>query len=277
MRVTIFTIPAVLMLVSCAPRSAPERPVVLVSVPPQAWLVERLADDLVDVEVMVPSGADPHVYEPTIAQMRAAGEAAVYVKVGHPNFSFERAWFERFRAENPRMRVVAGPPGAVRDDADPHPWTSVAAMRAMATPAAAALLEALPERADTLRARLAATLADLDTLDAALRLMLAPCRGRSFLVFHPAWGYFAADYGLEQIAIERDGKAPAPADLARIIAAARAARVRRVFATPQTNPSGARVVADEIGAEVVTLDPLDRDWAAGMRRMAAEIAAGCDE
>lgn len=266
---------AALLAVSCAPRAASERPIVLVSVPPQAWLVERLADGLVDVQVMVPPGADPHVYEPTIEQMRAAGEASIYVKVGHPHFSFERVWFERFRAENPAMRIVDGARGVARLEGDPHLWTSVAAMRAMAASVTAALTEALPGQADTLRARRAAVEAGIDTLDAGIRRMLVPCRGAAFLVFHPAWGYFAVEYGLEQVAIERDGKTPAPADLARIIAQARAAGVTRVFVTPQSSPSAARVVADEIGAAVVTLDPLARDWPAEMRRVAEEIAEGC--
>jgi len=267
---------ALLLAASCAPAAAPGRPVVLVSVPPQAWLVERLAGDLVQLEVMVPPGADPHVYEPTIEQMRAAGQASIYVKVGHPHFSFEQVWFERFRAENPDMRIVDGSRGVARLEGDPHLWTSVAAMRAMAESVTAALIEVLPEHADTLRGRLADARAGIDTLDARIRRMLAPCRGRSFLVFHPAWGYFAAEYGLEQVAIERDGKAPAPGDLARIIARARAAGTKRVFVTPQTSPAGARMVADELGAEVVTLDPMGRDWPAGMRRVAEEIAAeGC--
>lgn len=266
---------AVLFAASCAPRPAPVRPVVLVSVPPQAWLVERLADGLVDVLVMIPPGADPHVYEPTIEQMRAAGEASVYVKVGHPHFSFEQVWFDRFRAENPDMRIVDGSRGVTGQEGDPHLWTSIAAMRAMAGGVAAALIETLPEHGDTLRARLAGTQAEIDTLDARIRRMLQPCRGRSFLVFHPAWGYFAAEYGLEQVAIERDGKAPAPADLARIIDSARAAGATRVFVTPQTNPAAARVVAAEVGADVVTLDPMERDWPGEMRRVAGAIEEGC--
>jgi zinc transport system substrate-binding protein len=251
--------------------------VVLVSVPPQAWLVERLAGDLVDVEVMVPPGADPHVYEPTIRQMRAVADASIYVQVGHPHFSFERVWFDRFRAENPRMRVVDGSRGVAQHDGDPHLWTSVAAMRTMAIHTAAALAEDMPAHARELGARLAGLEAELDTLDTEIHRILTPCRGRAFLVFHPAWGYFAEAYGLVQIAIERDGKTPAPGELARIIAEARAAGARRVFVAPQTSAAAARVVADEIGGRVVTLDPLARDWPDNMHRVAAAIREGCSE
>jgi zinc transport system substrate-binding protein len=266
---------AVLGLSSCAPRTPPSRPVVLVSVPPQAWLVERLAGDLVDIEVMVPPGADPHIYEPTIRQLRAVSRASVYVKVGHPHFSFERVWFDRLVAENPSMRVVDGARGVARSDGDPHLWTSVGAMHTMAIHTAGALAKALPGRAAEITKRLAGLETELDSLDAELRRTLEPCRGRSFLVFHPAWGYFAEQYGLVQIAIEHDGKVPAPGELARLIAGARAAGARTVFVAPQTSRSSAQVVADEVSGQVVTLDPLDRDWAVNMRRVAAAILEGC--
>lgn len=264
-------------LASCAPSKAPARPVVLVSVPPQAWLVNRLAGDLVHVEVMVPPGADPHVYEPTIRQMRAAAHAILYVRVGHPNFAFERVWFDRFIAGNPQLKVVDGARGVPRLAGDPHLWTSVTAMRTMAIHTAAALAGILHADAPEIGRRLKTLDAELDSLDHDLRHTLAPCRGRAFLVFHPAWGYFAEEYGLRQVAIEHDGKTPAPADLARIIAEARAAGVRRVFVQPQTSSSSARLVADEIGGRVVSIDPLAGDWDANLRRVAQAIREGCTD
>ncbi len=268
---------AALSLAACARAKAPARPVVLVSVPPQGWLVERLAGDLVQVEVMVPPGADPHTYEPTMRQMRAAAHATIYVKVGHPHFAFERVWFDRFLAENPGLLVVDGARGVARLSGDPHLWTSVDAMRTMAIHTAGALAKILPAEAQEIGRRLRGLEAELDGLDRDIRRTLAPCRNRSFLVFHPAWGYFAESYGLRQIAIEHDGKVPAPADLARIIETARAAGVRRVFVQPQTSASGARLVAGEIGAQVVTLDPLAADWDENLRHVAQAIREGCTD
>jgi zinc transport system substrate-binding protein len=107
--------------------------------------------------------------------------------------------------------------------------------------------------------------------------MLALCPRTTFLVFHPAWGYFADAFGLTQESIERDGKAPAPGDLARIIDAGRAADVRVVFIQPQTSAAAARTVAEAIGARVVVLDPLRRDWAAAMYEAAEAFReALCD-
>ena len=115
-------------------------------------------------------------------------------------------------------------------------------------------------------------LAEIDRVDAELREKLADKRGGSFLVFHPAWGHLAREYGLVQIAIERHGKTPDPASLARLMREARNAGVRVVFAQPQFDPSGAELVAREIGARVETLDPLAYDWSANLLHVAASLA-----
>jgi zinc transport system substrate-binding protein len=259
-------------LPGCTPRaSAPVRPEVLVSVPPQAWLVRRIAGDAVDVEVMVPPGADPHTYEPTIKQMRAASRAALYVKVGHPNFAFERVWFERFTAENPSLQVVDGTKGVTRLSGDPHLWVAPAAMHTMAIHVASALAKIDPSHATDYSANLVRVESEIDSVDRDIRATLAPFAGRSFFVFHPAWGYFAEAYGLVQVAIEHEGKSPTADELARVVARAKAQHVRVIFVQPQTTEQSAVVVAEEIGGQVVPLDPLAYDWADNMRHVAQTL------
>jgi len=89
-----------------------------------------------------------------------------------------------------------------------------------------------------------------------------------FLVFHPAFGYFASAYGLRQVAIEEEGKAPGPARLAAVIEAAKADGIKVVFVEPQFSSSAARTIASAIGGEVVVIDPLAADWPAGMQAIA---------
>jgi zinc transport system substrate-binding protein len=159
---------------------------------------------------------------------------------------YERAWLPRLRAASPDMRVVNaratldGRPTAGPDadgghehghrhahDEDPHVWTSPAAVRAMIGPLADALAAADPDHAADYRANATALGAELAALDTEVRTALAPLRSRRFVVFHPAWGQFAADYGLEQIAVEQDGKEPtaralAARDLVRALTEAQA-------------------------------------------------------
>ena len=100
---------------------------------------------------------------------------------------------------------------------------------------------------------------------------LAPLRGREMLVYHPAFGYFAAEYGLKQVAVETGGRQPSARELARLIQLARERRIRVVFVQPQFSQAGARAVAEAIGGAVVPLDDLPRDYLANLRDMSRKV------
>jgi zinc transport system substrate-binding protein len=259
---------------------------VTVAVPPQAWLVERIGGERVEVTVMVPPGAAPDGYEPTPHQVLALGGSRLYVAVGHAAFPFERDYLAA--VARPELEVVdmaagveplaAGPrtgsrtgPRTGRGSAelDPHVWLSPTAMAAAARGVAAALERIDPEGAATYRAGRDRVLAEIAALDRDLRATLAGVRGRRFLVYHPAWGYFAAEYGLVQTAIERGGKDPGPAELAGLVESARREGISTVFVQSGFSDRAARVIAAQIGAEVVAVDPLARDWPDNLRRVAA--------
>jgi zinc transport system substrate-binding protein len=263
------------LTLACARGTGPEpaRPLVVVSVLPQAYFVERLAGDAVEIDVMIPPGASPHTHEPTVRQMKALSRAKLYLAVGHPHFTFEGEWLGRL-GRTGGLRVVAMASGVpCRDEDDPHVWVSPAAARVLARNAAAALGELLPDRRAEIEDRLALFLAEIDAVDAEIRDTLAGRSESAFLVFHPSWGCFASDYGLEQLAIEHEGKEPTAGQLARLIERARAEGVRAVLVAPQYSRESAEAVASEIGAEVRTVDPLSRDWPAMMRSLARALTS----
>lgn len=260
---------ALLVVGACSPGKArDDRPVVVVSVPPQAYLVEQLAGDLVATEVLIPPGASPATHEPSVREVTALARASLLVQVGHPRFPFEATWSERLLADRPELVVVDSSEGVpVRPD-DPHVWVSPAAMRIMAANVHAALVRLLPEHRGALEARLAALLGLIDDLEAELADALGPHAGARILVFHPAWGYLLAEHGIHQLAIEVEGKEPGPAELGRVVAKARSAKVRAVFVQPQFSRRSAEAVAGELDVPVVVLDPLAQDWEANLRRVA---------
>lgn len=265
----------VVLLAGCGSgASLPQRPVVVVSVLPQAYFVERLAGDLVDIEVMIPPGASPSAYEPTIGQLRAMSAASLYVKVGHPNFPFERAWLDRLLSERNDLMVVDCAGDLKETNDDPHIWLSPGCVRAIAPKIAAALSDLLPARRPEFERSLQELLVDVDALDAEIHALLDPYAGRRILVFHPAWSYFTNEYGLEQIAIESEHKEPSPHELADLIDEARRAGFQVIFVQPQLSRRSAELVASELNAEVVVLDPLARDWLSNMRYVAETIEKG---
>jgi zinc transport system substrate-binding protein len=247
------------------------KPLVAVTIPPQAYFVERLAAEWVDVQITMPPGTNPHTYEPTIEQARTMSEAAVYVEVGHPKLPFERGWIERLLDENENVELVDCSQGVAVDGEDPHLWTSPAAVRTMVPRIAAALADLLPAHAAEIGKRKNELLSDIEKLDAELRASFASPAKRRFYVFHPGWGYFARDYGLEQVAIEEEGKEPDPARLARLIERAKQDGVKVIFVAPQFSRRSAELVAGEIGARLVLLDSLAADWLATMRTAGREI------
>ncbi|MAE96689.1 MAG: ABC transporter substrate-binding protein [Deltaproteobacteria bacterium] len=263
-------------LSACGPaKPSDPRPLVVVSVVPLQYVVDRLAGPRVRVAVLIPPGANPASHAPSLADRQAMAEAALVVPVGHPDFPFERAWLGPMLAERPDLAVVSlhEASSGERGD-DPHEWTAPDRVVALAARLAPALAQLLPAEASELTGNLAAFQAEVADLEAFLEGTLEPFRGRRFFVFHPAWGHFARAYGLEQLAIEHGHKEPGPARLAERISAARSAGARVLFVQPQFSPEAARVVAGEIGARVETLDPLAYDWPANLRHVAQRLAEG---
>jgi zinc transport system substrate-binding protein len=263
---------------------------VYVSVPPLVPLAGRVGGGTVEVRSLVSPSQDPHTFEPSARQIEALAAAQVFWAVDMP---YERAWLPRLRAANPRMVVVdaraalgrpaaepaAGSVHASHDHsgpdhahaADPHLWTSPRAVRAMVGPLAEAFAAADPPNGAAYRANATALAAELEGLDAELRALLASLEPRRFVVFHPAWGQFAADYGLEQIAVEQDGKEPAARALAGLATRLRADRTRVIFVQPQTSRRSAEALAREVGARLEVLDPMATDYFGSKRALARAL------
>ncbi|QIK38240.1 zinc ABC transporter solute-binding protein [Caldichromatium japonicum] len=276
---------------------------VFVSIPPQQTFVERIGGTEVKVESLIQTGVDPHTYEPTPRQVARLSQSDLFIGIGFP---FERAWMERLRSANPRMRVLdlsegmalrtieahehaeeadrgheeeadKGAPSQghtpAEHEIDPHLWTSPRLVKAMGEHIAAALSALDPQHTTDYQTRLAAFQQDLDRLDAEIRAKLAGLKHRSFMVYHPGWGYFADDYGLTQIPIERAGKEPGPKQLADLIEQAQTEGIRLILVQPQFNRKSAEEVAQAIGGRVEVIDQLDPDYFASLRRMADALVA----
>lgn len=99
----------------------------------------------------------------------------------------------------------------------------------------------------------------IDSLDSACTEALREADVRTIVIYHPALTYYAADYGLEQLAVEHDGKEPSVRHLARLIEQARAKKVQRIFYQAQYPASSVKVIAEDIGARTVRIDPLRED------------------
>jgi len=248
--------------------AAPTR--VFVSVPPQKYFVDRIGGNRVKVSVLVPAGADPHTFEPKPATMVELSRAGAWFTIGIP---FEENLEPRLSSANDELAIVRTEEGIPRSDhghggVDPHVWLSPRLVKVQAENILQGLIRIDPAGEKAYRGNARRFAAELDALDRELKTLFSGSRGKAVLVFHPSWGYLAADYGLVQVAIEVDGKEPKGADLARVIELAREKRIRVVFVEPQFSSRSARTIAESIGAKLVRVDPLAANWADSLRKTA---------
>lgn len=270
----------VLCLFNGAQAADKEQPTVLVSIAPYRYLVEQLTDQ-VHVEVMVPPGADLHTFEPTPRQMMQASQAKLWLRIGE---GFEDRLLEVLRSYNPSLSVVdlrakvdlihdhEGHQHCSHDCVDPHIWLSPKQVRIQVESIAAALLELLPQQTGTIVGNLQTLLKQLDALDRETAGLLKKARPKQVLVSHPAYGYLCRDYGLTQLSIEQHGKEPTPRQIDHIIQQARKWKLARVFLVGQFSRKAAEVIAAELDAELVQLDPYLEEYPELIRRTAQGFA-----
>jgi zinc transport system substrate-binding protein len=253
---------------------------VVVTLLPQAEFVESIAGDMVDITVMVPPGASPHTYEPTPSQIMALSQAVMYAKVGS-GVDFELGWMDKLLEVNQQMLIVdcsedieikqATSGQEEHEGLDPHIWMSPLNAMSMVSTIYDGLVQVDPESTAFYQQSRDSYLRELAQLDQDIREGLADFQGHTFMVYHPAFGYFAREYGLTIIPIEVEGKEPTPAGLARLIEQAEEDGIKVIFASQQFNPESAGVIAREIDGRVVLVDPLARDYIANMRLLLDEL------
>ena len=263
---------------------------VLVSILPQQYFVEKIAGDLADISVLVQPGASPATYEPKPWQMAKMASTKIYFTIGVP---FEGVWLPKIKSANPGMRIVCTDEGIQKMNMasalheshhhrhdhkpsneaarglDPHIWTSPQLVKIIAKNIQKALVETDADHRDVYNANYDRFALEIDQLDAALKALLINGNPeKSFMVFHPSWGYFAEAYGLKQIPVEIEGKAPKPAQLQQLISQARDKGIKVIFVQSQFSTQSAEVLAKALGGKVVFADPLAYDWAKNLQQQA---------
>ena len=263
---------------------------ITVSILPQKYFVTRIAGEKFAVNVMIPPGHSPATYEPSARQMQAVSHSYLYFTIGH--LPFEKAWLAKITANSPQMQVVdtsvgvdllqgrhscqhhQHSPGDKHSDSgmiDPHIWLSPQAVKKQAENMLLALVKLDPGNQKFYRERYRKFVTEIEQLDQRIRALLQKLSMRKFMVYHPAWGYFARDYQLQQLPLEIEGKEPNPADLRQLVANARQHRIKTIFVQKQFASHSAQTIAEEIGARVVYLDPLAYDWTGNMETIARSL------
>lgn len=262
--------------------------IVTVSVLPQKYFVEKIAQDKVIVNIMVKPGFSPSTYEPKTVQMKDLSYSQIYFSIGVP---FEDVWLERFKNANKNMLIIDTAKGIKKQEIgghhhedehghdihhdeealDPHIWLDPILVKVQVKNILDALVKIDKKNQKFYYENYKKFLLELDELHLKLTNNLKEVRGKKFMVFHPSWGYFASRYELIQEAVEKEGKEPKPKEIISLIKEAKEEGIKIVFVAPQFSKKSAQIIANGIKGKVVVIDPLDENWESSLLNTSNEI------
>jgi len=258
---------------------------ILVSISPQKYFVEKIGGDLVDVNVLIPPGTNPHLYDPTPGQLIGISETDIYFYNGH--LDFELTWVENILESNKEIisvelskgvSLITGGECSGHDHRghdhgmDPHIWLSTNNAHVIAANICASLSNNYPEHQKYFEENYNLLLNEIDDLKEGILSRLDGLPNRKFMIFHPTLSYFAEEFGLEQISIEHEGKEPTPMHLKNTIKTAKENNIDIIFIQKGFDRENAGIIAEELGIKLVEIDPLSEDWHETMLLISTQIA-----
>jgi len=284
----------------------------VVSILPQQTFLKKIGGDKVNIALMVKPGSSPHSYEPKPSQMKSISQADIYFTIGvefehnwldkftHQNknmiisnmgenivkFDMEEHSHHDHEEELHDKHEEKGHDDHAKenhekhhdddhdeDSKDPHIWTTPANVKTIAYNIFNELSLIDKTNKDYYRKNLETFIKEIDQTDKKIKeLLKETAKNSKFMVFHPAWGYFAHEYGLTQLAIESGGKNPKPKQIAFLIEEAKEENVKAVFTAPEFSTNTANQIAQEVGVPVIKVSPLNPKWSENLIGLAKAIS-----
>jgi len=293
----------ILFIAGCSDNTPPpvkdrtgNKMVVCSTIGPIAFIAGEIGGDKIISNSLIPQDKSVHSYNPTTKDVNGMQQAKLFFAIGIP---LEEQVLKHI-LQSSKIPVIDSAAGIKRmelsEDSkefekhdhdegeehhhsadedqymDVHVWMSPANDLTIAGNICKALQAADPANAGYYADNLSKFTAKLQALDERLKNMLAPYKGKKFLVYHPAFGYFGRHYGLIQESVETGGKSPSPKHLEMLINEARKDNVKIIFVQPQFNEKYADVVARAVGAKIVRIDPQLPDVLENYNYIATELA-----
>ena len=270
---TIIGLLCVILSIQACKEKSGNKQTVSVSILPQKYLVEKIAGDYLQVNVMIPPGMSPETCDLSTEQLKKLYDSDICFTIGHLPFELthlapvvKQRKDIRIINHSEGIKLLSGSCGHQHHNGhehsgvDPHIWSSPRYVAQMAQQIFKAISEQYPTQKEKFEEGYKTLSKEIETVKEKADSALNEKRGSMFLIYHPALTYLADDYGLQQVAIENEGKEPNPAHLKHIIDLAKEKNIRIIFIQSQFDKNNALSVAKEIGGEVIPIDPLAENW-----------------
>ncbi len=235
---------------------------IVVSILPEKGIVKKIAGEEDLVKVVVPRGSEPHTFEPKPSIMREISKADIYYSIG---VEFEKSWLNKFQTQNPNMKVVHLDENITKINQNPHVWLSLKNLQTIAKKVYKSLNnKSLKKNLDLYENK-------LKTCDEDIQRIVKEKQNRTFLTFHPAFTYFARDYNLTQIAVEKDGKEPGLKGLLSLMKEAKQKGIKTIITSPEFSDKSAKIISNELNIKVLKISPLDVDICHNLKKIAKSL------
>ncbi len=275
---------SITLFASCTNRTTDTTPILTVTIEPLRYFTETIAGDKFKVISMVPDGTSPETYDPTPQQLVALAKSSAYLQIGH--IGFEQSWIEKLKDNTPKLPFYDTSSGVnlihatcshthkdtdhTHNGVEPHTWNSTKNAHIIAENIYKALCELDEPNSTYYKHRLDSLNNIISETNEEIRSLLTNA-DKTFMIYHPALTYFARDYGLTQISIEEAGKEPSPSHLQELIRTCEKNKIHIIFVQKEFDIHNAKMIADELGVEVIPINPLSYHWKEEMIQIAKSL------
>lgn len=256
---TIKTVLIVLLLAVSACKSSEKKGNdICVSIPPLKYFTSEIVGDKFDISVLIPPGASPETYEPTISDMKKASIASLIITIGAMECEESISKYadqEKILALNKNF-----------SGRDPHFWLSIDGAKSISKDILYSVTALDPLNKEIYQTNYDALIQKIDSLEryATKKFDSIPQKDRAFILFHPTLGYLASQYSLEQIAIEHEGKEPTIAGMKEIISRAKKDGIKEILIQKEFDSSSIESIKNETLSTEIIIEPLSDQWLKNM-------------
>ncbi|MCI0382648.1 MAG: zinc ABC transporter substrate-binding protein [Chlamydiae bacterium] len=260
------------------PLDKPSRSVVLVTIAPYAFFVERIVGSTVDIQTLVPSGANMHTFEPSPKDVEKAYQAKIWLRIGdsiekklaavleekNPSLKQIKLWKEvsllSYADTNELLPCNENHVDHAEEGKDFHFWLSAKIMQKQVAFIAAMLIDLNPQHRALYTENLGKLLEEFKKVDEQISSRLSSSKNKVILTSHPSFGYFCKDYQLTQISIECEGKEPSPKYITTLLSKAKEFKIKVVLKQPGFNNKGAEIFAEKLHLPIYSIDPYSKEY-----------------
>lgn len=242
------------------------KPLISVSIAPQAFFVKKIAADTLNINVILPPNSNEHNFEFKPSVMQKLEKSDIYFTIG---LEFEKVFLDKFKQNFPKLQIINIQKNITliqthdaheHEHFDPHTWLDPILVQTMALNIYDALSQKYPQNKNLYKQNLDQFLKELNSLNLQIASKLEKLKNKEFIVYHPSWTYFAKRYNLIQIPVEILGKEPKSKDLQNLITLIKNKNIKVIFVQSGFPENAAKTLAKECDAQIYKIDHLSYDW-----------------